>query len=50
MNSFDKSQGLSNFLVGEALKKKPYSIDNISLIAIDVQKLAQDFIETSESN
>jgi len=46
----EKSQNLSRFLVGEALKKKQYSIDNISLIAIDIQKLLKNTLEISESN
>jgi len=41
IKGFDKSNGLSNFLVGEALKRKLYNIDNISLIVIDVQKLVK---------
>jgi len=39
VNSYKKSEGLSKFLVEEAMKKKHYNVDNISLIAIDVQKL-----------
>jgi len=46
VRSYDKISGLSNFLIGEASKKKQYGIDNISLIAVDVQKL----INGSQSN
>ena len=35
-------EGLSNYLVGEVLKRKQYNIDNISLIAIDIQKLLKN--------
>jgi len=35
-------EGLSNFLVGEVLKRKQYNIDNISLIAINIQKLLKN--------
>jgi len=44
INTHKKSQGLSKVLVGEALKKRPYNIDNISMIVIDVQKLLKNLL------
>jgi len=38
----ENDQALSDFLVGEVLKRRQYNIDNISLIAIDIQKLLKN--------
>jgi len=42
INNSKKSQGLSKVLVAEAMKKRAYNIDNISLIVVDVQQLLKD--------
>jgi len=39
INNNKKSQSLSKALVAEAMKKRTYNVDNISLIVVDVQQL-----------
>lgn len=41
VKNYGNSKGLSKFLVEEAMKKKEYSIDNITLIVVDIKKYLQ---------